>query len=259
MGKLGISLGWPPPRSFELPTDVRENFSNWVGVSLTDDVARGMEQATDNLIEAYCIEAGYIDERTGKVVPTDAEFAPTRRCLKKTLRALKKFKHFLDHDHRDLDANAVAVRWLIAKQSVASGNVMMPNTEKLRFDVESWEILGYRVLRGLEQKHRLEANKGQDPRGRPPNRNLKIWITKIGHTVEGIGGCIMEKTSAGPRLASGFGRLLKCLCKAMRPYGVHLPAEGTIMMHARDALRGEREKSPRGAPNTRFPRPRRRS
>ena len=259
MGKLGISLGWPPPRSFELPTDVRENFSNWVGVSLTDDVARGMEQATDNLIEAYCIEAGYTDERTGKVVPTDAEFAPTRLCLKKTLRALKKFKHFLDHDDRDLDANGVAVRWLIAKQSVASGNVKMPNTEKLRLDVESWEILAYRVLRRLEQEHGLEPNKGQDPRGRPPMRHLKIWIKKIGRTVEGNGGCTTQNTKAGPRLASGFGRLVKCLCKAMQPYGVHLPAEGTIMMHVRDALRGEREKSPRRAPKTRFPRPRRKS
>src|SRR5262245_57457985 len=86
--KLGISLGWKPPRPFALPNVVRENFSNWVGVSLTDPVARGIEQATDHLIEACCIEAGYTNERTGKVVPTDAEFAPTRRRLKKTLKVL---------------------------------------------------------------------------------------------------------------------------------------------------------------------------
>jgi len=43
-------------------------------------------------------------------------------------------------------------------------------------------------------------------------------------------------------LASGFGRLVRCLCKAMRPYEVHLPTDATMMMHARHALLGNEEK-----------------
>ena len=96
MAKLGVSSGWTPPLAFQLPTELRANFSKWVGISLTDGLARDIEQATDRFIEERCIEAGHTDRSTGKVVRTTAGFGPTRVDLDKTLAALKAFKHFLD-------------------------------------------------------------------------------------------------------------------------------------------------------------------
>jgi hypothetical protein len=243
MAKLGISRGWTPPPAFQLPTEVGANFSEWVGISLTDELARDIEQATDRFIEERCIEAGYIDRSTGKVVRTTAEFGPTRDRLNKTLAALKAFKHFLECDDQDLDANAVAARWFIAEQS--DNSIKVPNTEKLRFDIESWEILAYRAINALKRDDDLER------RGRPPERPLKTWATTIARKIEKCGGCTIEKTRSRRRLASGFGRLIRCLCNAMRARRVYLPADRTVIKHAGDAIIERQGKAPRSAPKTR--------
>jgi hypothetical protein len=159
------------------------------------------------------------------------------------LAALKAFKHFLDYDDQDLDANAVAARWFTVEQSDAS--IKVPNTEKLRFDIESWEILAYRAINALKRDDDLAR------RGRPPERPLKIWATTIARKIDNLGGCTIEKTRSGRRLASGFGQLIRCLCNAMRERKVYLPADRTVIKHAGDAILERQGKGPRREPKTR--------